>query len=97
MHSKDKVDEQKSFRFRVGKGKVIKALDVAVRTMVVGEHSRFLCSPRYTFGTMGLQLGEDKQISSNLLIEIELLDLEKNEEQLVSLPTLYIQMVDKIC
>ncbi|KAJ4751181.1 Peptidylprolyl isomerase [Rhynchospora pubera] len=44
------------FSFEVGTGSVIKAWDIALKTMKVGEVAKITCKPEYAYGTAGLLL-----------------------------------------
>ncbi|XP_077238979.1 FKBP-like peptidyl-prolyl cis-trans isomerase family protein isoform X2 [Tasmannia lanceolata] len=41
------------FSFELGKGTVIKAWDIGLRTMKVGEIAKLTCKPEYAYGTAG--------------------------------------------
>ncbi|KAG1337855.1 Peptidylprolyl isomerase [Cocos nucifera] len=41
------------FSFELGKGSVIKAWDIAIRTMKVGEIAKITCKPDYAYGSAG--------------------------------------------
>ncbi|KAG6734854.1 hypothetical protein I3843_01G280800 [Carya illinoinensis] len=41
------------FSFELGKGTVIKAWDIALRTMKVGEVAKVTCKPEYAYGSAG--------------------------------------------
>ncbi|KZV26124.1 hypothetical protein F511_06050 [Dorcoceras hygrometricum] len=41
------------FTFELGKGSVIKAWDIALRTMKVGEVAKITCKPEYAYGSAG--------------------------------------------
>ncbi|KAK3018900.1 hypothetical protein RJ639_005105 [Escallonia herrerae] len=41
------------FSFELGKGSVIKAWDIALRTMKVGEVAKITCKPDYAYGSAG--------------------------------------------
>ncbi|KAM9807908.1 peptidyl-prolyl cis-trans isomerase FKBP4 [Neosynchiropus ocellatus] len=41
------------FSFELGKGQVIKAWDIGVATMKVGELAQFICKPEYAYGSAG--------------------------------------------
>ncbi|XP_019053303.1 PREDICTED: peptidyl-prolyl cis-trans isomerase FKBP20-1 isoform X2 [Nelumbo nucifera] len=41
------------FSFELGKGTVIKAWDIALRTMKVGEVAKITCKPDYAYGNAG--------------------------------------------
>lgn len=59
------------FSFEVGKGSVIRAWDIAIKTMQVGEIACITCQPDYAYG----QAGAPPEIPSGatLVFEIELL------------------------
>ncbi|XP_046889688.1 peptidyl-prolyl cis-trans isomerase FKBP4 isoform X1 [Hypomesus transpacificus] len=46
-------DRGEKFSFELGKGQVIKAWDLGVATMKVGELSQLICKPEYAYGTAG--------------------------------------------
>lgn len=41
------------FKFRIGKGEVIKGWDQGVAQMCVGERARLTCSPDFAYGSRG--------------------------------------------
>ncbi|XP_021656934.2 peptidyl-prolyl cis-trans isomerase FKBP20-1 isoform X2 [Hevea brasiliensis] len=41
------------FSFELGKGSVIQAWDIAMRTMKVGEVAKITCKPEYAYGSAG--------------------------------------------
>ncbi|NXU49064.1 FKBP4 isomerase, partial [Turnix velox] len=47
------LDRRDKFSFDLGKGEVIKAWDIAVATMKVGEICRITCKPEYAYGSAG--------------------------------------------
>jgi FKBP-type peptidyl-prolyl cis-trans isomerase len=47
------LERGKSFSFVLGKGKAIKAMDLAVATMKVGEKARVVCRSDYGYGAEG--------------------------------------------
>ncbi|OWK03653.1 FKBP4, partial [Cervus elaphus hippelaphus] len=47
------LDRKDRFSFDLGKGEVIKAWDVAVATMKVGEVCHITCKPEYAYGSAG--------------------------------------------
>ncbi|KAB1254214.1 Peptidyl-prolyl cis-trans isomerase FKBP4 [Camelus dromedarius] len=47
------LDRKDKFSFDLGKGEVIKAWDIAVATMKVGEVCHITCKPEYAYGTAG--------------------------------------------
>ncbi|XP_029909059.1 peptidyl-prolyl cis-trans isomerase FKBP4 [Myripristis murdjan] len=46
-------DRGERFSFELGKGQVIKAWDLGVATMKVGELSQLICKPEYAYGSAG--------------------------------------------
>lgn len=46
-------DRGEKFSFELGKGQVIKAWDLGVATMKVGELSQLICKPEYAYGSAG--------------------------------------------
>lgn len=67
--SRDKKDK---FSFDLGKGQVIKAWDIAVATMKIGEICQITCKPEYAYGAAG----SPPKIPPNavLIFEIELFE-----------------------
>ncbi|KAH9622972.1 hypothetical protein KSS87_014394 [Heliosperma pusillum] len=59
------------FSFEIGKGSVIKAWDIAVRTMKVGEIAKITCKPAYAYGSAGSP--PDIPPEATLIFEVELL------------------------
>lgn len=59
------------FTFEIGKGSVIRAWDIAIKTMQVGEIATITCKPDYAYG----QAGAAPEIpgGATLVFEIELL------------------------
>ncbi|NWX33831.1 FKBP4 isomerase, partial [Notiomystis cincta] len=47
------LDRKDKFSFDLGKGEVIKAWDIAVATMKIGEICRIMCKPEYAYGSAG--------------------------------------------
>ncbi|XP_027931117.1 peptidyl-prolyl cis-trans isomerase FKBP20-1-like, partial [Vigna unguiculata] len=41
------------FSFEIGKGSVIKAWEIAFKTMKVGEVAKITCKPEYAYGSAG--------------------------------------------
>ncbi|XP_061363713.1 peptidyl-prolyl cis-trans isomerase FKBP20-1-like [Gastrolobium bilobum] len=46
-------EDNNIFTFELGKGNVIKAWDIAVRTMKVNEIVKIKCKPEYAYGSAG--------------------------------------------
>ncbi|WVZ98841.1 hypothetical protein U9M48_044218 [Paspalum notatum var. saurae] len=63
-------EDNSIFSFEVGQGAVIKAWDIALRTMKVGEVAKITCKPEYAYGTAG----SPPEIPPNatLVFEVEL-------------------------
>ncbi|XP_068643189.1 peptidyl-prolyl cis-trans isomerase FKBP20-1 isoform X2 [Aristolochia californica] len=59
------------FSFEVGKGSVIKAWDIAVKTMKVGEVAKITCKPEYAYGSAGSP--PDIPPNATLVFEVELM------------------------
>ncbi|KAK9168399.1 hypothetical protein Syun_000539 [Stephania yunnanensis] len=58
------------FSFEIGKGSVIKAWDIALRTMKVGEVAKITCKPDYAYGSAGSP--PDIPPNATLIFEVEL-------------------------
>ncbi|XP_049513608.1 peptidyl-prolyl cis-trans isomerase Fkbp12 [Dermacentor silvarum] len=67
-------DRGKPFKFRIGKGEVIRGWDEGVAQMSVGQRAKLICSPDYAYGAMGHHC----TIPPNavLTFDVELLRLE---------------------
>ncbi|KAM9311459.1 peptidyl-prolyl cis-trans isomerase FKBP4 [Gastrophryne carolinensis] len=67
-------DRKDKFTFDLGKGQVIKAWDIAVATMRIGEICQVTCKPEYAYGASG----SPPKIPPNatLIFEIELFDFQ---------------------
>jgi len=67
-------DRGKPFKFKIGKGEVIKGWDVGVAQMCVGQRARLVCSPDFAYGSKG----HPGIIPGNatLTFDVELLRLE---------------------
>ncbi|KAI5019168.1 hypothetical protein ZWY2020_044056 [Hordeum vulgare] len=63
-------EDNSIFSFEVGQGAVIKAWDLALRTMKVGEVAKITCKPEYAYGSAG----SPPEIPANatLIFEVEL-------------------------
>nr|XP_012421902.1 PREDICTED: peptidyl-prolyl cis-trans isomerase FKBP4 isoform X2 [Odobenus rosmarus divergens] len=66
------LDRKDKFSFDLGKGEVIKAWDIAVATMKVGEVCHITCKPEYAYGSAG----SPPKIPPNatLVFEVELFE-----------------------
>ncbi|KAH0521191.1 Peptidyl-prolyl cis-trans isomerase FKBP4 [Microtus ochrogaster] len=66
------LDRKDKFSFDLGKGEVIKAWDIAVVTMKVGEVCHITCKPEYAYGSAG----SPPKIppNSTLIFEVELFE-----------------------
>mmetsp|Transcript_27116 Transcript_27116/g.37855 ORF Transcript_27116/g.37855 Transcript_27116/m.37855 type:complete len:117 (+) Transcript_27116:29-379(+) len=63
---------QKPFSFTIGKGQVIKAWDIGVATMKVGERAKIKAQPSYAYGSGGFPAWGIMP-NSVLVFDIELL------------------------
>ncbi|XP_053478543.1 peptidyl-prolyl cis-trans isomerase FKBP4 [Ictalurus furcatus] len=65
-------DRGEKFSFELGKGQVIKAWDIGVATMRVGEICQLICKPEYAYGSAG----SPPKIppSATLVFQVELFD-----------------------
>ncbi|KAK9283286.1 hypothetical protein L1049_011522 [Liquidambar formosana] len=59
------------FSFELGNGSVIKAWDIALKTMKVGEVAKIICKPEYAYGSAGSP--PDIPPNATLVFEVELL------------------------
>ncbi|XP_068459406.1 peptidyl-prolyl cis-trans isomerase FKBP4 isoform X2 [Clinocottus analis] len=71
-HFDSSRDRGEKFSFELGKGQVIKAWDIGVATMKVGELCQFICKPEYAYGSAG----SPPKIPPNatLVFEVELFE-----------------------
>lgn len=58
------------FSFELGKGSVIQAWEIAVKTMKVGEVAKITCKPEYAYGSAGSP--PDIPPDATLIFEVEL-------------------------
>ena len=64
-------EDNSVFSFELGKGTVIQAWDIALRTMKVGEVAKVTCKPEYAYGAAGSP--PDIPPNATLIFEVELL------------------------
>ncbi len=64
-------EDNSVFSFEIGKGTVIQAWDVALRTMKVGEVAKITCKPDYAYGSAGSP--PDIPPNATLIFEVELI------------------------
>ncbi|XP_023259705.1 peptidyl-prolyl cis-trans isomerase FKBP4 [Seriola lalandi dorsalis] len=71
-HFDSSRDRGEKFSFELGKGQVIKAWDIGVATMKVGELCQLICKPEYAYGSAG----SPPKIPPNatLVFEVELFE-----------------------
>ncbi|RVE71884.1 hypothetical protein OJAV_G00056410 [Oryzias javanicus] len=71
-HFDSSRDRGEKFSFELGKGQVIKAWDIGVATMKVGELCQLICKPEYAYGSAG----SPPKIppNSTLVFEVELFE-----------------------
>lgn len=71
-HFDSSRDRGEKFSFELGKGQVIKAWDIGVATMKVGELCQLVCKPEYAYGSAG----SPPKIPPNatLVFEVEFFD-----------------------
>ncbi|KAK9528932.1 hypothetical protein VZT92_013060 [Zoarces viviparus] len=67
-------DRKEAFCFNVGKGQVLKAWDIGVLSMQMGEVCTLLCKPEYAYGSAGNP--EKIPPNSSVVFEMELLKCE---------------------
>ncbi|XP_042017330.1 peptidyl-prolyl cis-trans isomerase FKBP20-1-like [Salvia splendens] len=70
------------FTFEVGSGNVIKAWDVALKTMKVGEVARITCKPEYAYGSAGSP--PEIPPDATLIFEVELVACKPRKGSLSS-------------
>jgi len=66
-------DRGTTFKFQIGKGKVIKGWDVGVSKMSIGEHARLTCGPQYAYGSRGIPGAIPE--NSTLIFDVELISI----------------------
>ncbi|XP_059834117.1 peptidyl-prolyl cis-trans isomerase FKBP4 isoform X1 [Hypanus sabinus] len=70
-------DRDEYFTFDLGKGEVIKAWDIAVATMKIGEVCQIICKPEYAYGSAGSP--PKIQPNATLVFEIELFEIKAED------------------
>jgi tetratricopeptide (TPR) repeat protein len=70
----DSTAQRGIFHFEVGAGTVITCLDLAARSMQLGEMCHVVAAPQHAFGKLGLQLGVTVPPNATLKLKIELVD-----------------------
>ncbi|XP_023019817.1 peptidyl-prolyl cis-trans isomerase Fkbp12 [Leptinotarsa decemlineata] len=67
-------DRGNPFKFRIGRGEVIKGWDEGVAQLSVGQRAKLTCSPDYAYGSRG----HPGVIPPNatLIFDVELLEIE---------------------
>ncbi|KAJ4766970.1 Peptidylprolyl isomerase [Rhynchospora pubera] len=70
------------FSFEVGTGSVIKAWDIALKTMKVGEVAKITCKPEYAYGTAGSP--PEIPPDSTLVFEVELVNCRPRKGSSIS-------------
>lgn len=64
-------EDNSVFSFEIGEGNVIKAWDIAVKTMKVGEVAKIICKPEYAYGAAGSH--PEIPPDATLIFEVELM------------------------
>lgn len=90
LHGTDKVfdssrDKNRTFKFQLGKGKVIKGWDECVATMRVGERCKLVAPPAYAYGSRGA--GGVIPANATLDFDMELLSIIKWEKEILQAGT----------
>ena len=67
-------DRGQPFKFKIGKGEVIRGWDDGVKQMSVGQRAKLICSPDFAYGAKGVP-GVIPQ-NATLHFDVELLKLE---------------------
>lgn len=76
-------DKENPFRFIIGAKQVIKGLEIAVKTMKIGEKAEFIISPDYAYGNK--KISDLIPENSTLTFEIEFLSIGFNEDEISKL------------
>lgn len=67
-------DRDRPFRFKIGKGEVIKGWDLGFAQMSLGQRAKIICSPEYAYGSRGYP--GIIPPNSKLIFDVELLGIE---------------------
>jgi len=67
-------DRGQPFKFKIGKGEVIKGWDEGVAQMSIGERAKLTCSPDYAYGDRGHPGAIPPK--ATLIFDVELIRLE---------------------
>jgi len=67
-------DRQEPFKFKIGKGEVIKGWDEGVAQMSVGQRAKLTCSPDYAYGARGHPGAIPP--NSTLIFDVELIRIQ---------------------
>lgn len=65
-------DRNQPFKFKIGKGQVIKGWDEGVAQMSIGQRAKLTCSPDYAYGADGHPGAIPP--NSTLIFDVELID-----------------------
>eukprot|EP01135_Chromosphaera_perkinsii_P001847 Nk52_evm26s211 gene=Nk52_evmTU26s211 len=74
-------DRNSPFEFNLGEGKVIKAWEIGLQSMRVGEKARLECKPKYAYGSQAV--GDKIPANSTLIFEIELLGIGERKNRII--------------
>jgi len=67
-------DRNEPFKFKIGKGEVIKGWDEGVAQMSVGQRAKLTCSPDYAYGSRGHPGAIPP--NSTLIFDVELIRIQ---------------------
>jgi len=67
-------DRNEPFKFKIGKGEVIKGWDEGVAQMSVGQRAKLTCSPDYAYGARGHPGAIPP--NSTLIFDVELIRIQ---------------------
>lgn len=69
----------KDFFFQLGDNEVVQGLDMAIGLMDVGEKAEIVCSPRFAYGSIGLQ-SKNIPADATIIYTTELLDVHEETD-----------------